>query len=63
MSIHKQNKLYDLYFKINGETTSPLSRKLIKSTSEITFTFLRIPIDPLISAFRILLQEDLNSPL
>ena len=59
---NKQDKLQTPYFSNLGDTTSPLSRKLIKSTSENTFFFLKIPIAPFISAFRILPQEDLNNP-
>ena len=46
------DKLQALYFNNLGDTTSPLSRKLTKSASENAFTFLKIPIAPLMSALR-----------
>ena len=63
MQIHKLDKLQAPYLSNLGDTTSPLSRKLTKSASETALAFLKIPIAPFMSAFRILPVEDLNNPL
>ena len=57
MKIHKLNKLQAPYLSNLGDTTSPLSRKPTKSASENAFTFLKIPIAPLMSALRVFPME------
>ena len=51
------DKLQAPYFSNLGDTKSPLSRKPTKSASENVFTFLKIPIAPLMSALRVFPME------
>ena len=63
MQIRKLDKLQAPYLSNLGDTTSPLSRKLTKSASENAFTFLKMPIAPLMSALRVFPMADINKPL